>query len=257
MYSIKQIFLVLSLISLASAKKGVSTRKAVEVEAHRGLKKSSSSKKSGSSGGFVAPNRGGTGGIVGGSVSGGGGVNRDGTPAGTLLQPPGKPCVPFEDASKFLSAEYPGDAQCRTADAPMGATSACCRVFSFTDANGPQRWLLYDTNNQYRDLLCVCNANTGAASNPVISVPTGGDRGGAIAPPVASPISVPVSAPVVPPTPPGRSVCENPNPTQLDLQSRPGMTACVSSDTCGSGRCCSSNTCVCMPQSFLGNAYCA
>ena len=155
MYSLKQIFLVLSIISLASAKKGVSTRKTVEVEAHRGLKKSSSSKKSGSSaGGFVAPNRGGgTGGIVGGSVTGGNGINRDGTPVGSLIQPPGKACVPFDDARKWLTTDYPGDAQCRTEGAAMGSTSACCRVFSFTDTNGPQKWLLYDSNNQYRDLM--------------------------------------------------------------------------------------------------------
>ena len=159
MFSVKQIFLVLSLLSLASAaEKGVSARKPnTKAEKHRGLKKSksSSSKKSGSSaGGFVAPNRGGgTGGIVGGSVTGGNGINRDGTPVGSLIQPPGKACVPFDDARKWLTTDYPGDAQCRTEGAAMGSTSACCRVFSFTDTNGPQKWLLYDSNNQYRDLM--------------------------------------------------------------------------------------------------------
>jgi len=250
MYSLKQIFLVLSILSVASAKKGLSVRNSnSEVEARRGLKKSKSGGGGGGGGGsgFVNPNRGG--GIV------GVGVNRDGTPPGTLLQPAGKACVPFQDAEKWLTADYPGDAQCRAASGAMGASSACCRVFSFTDTNGPQKWLLYDSNNQYRDLMCVCNENTGGgtANNPVIGTPIGapvsppgqdttdrtGDIGGAI-----------------PPTPPGLSVCANPNPTQIALQSSPGMTGCVSSDECAANRCCSSKNCVCMPMNFMGNAYC-
>ncbi|CAJ1954738.1 unnamed protein product [Cylindrotheca closterium] len=296
MLSMKQIFLLLSLLSLASAaEKGVSARRPnADAETHRGLKKSksSSSKKSSSSGGFVAPNRGGgNGGIVGGSVGGGDGINRDGSPVGALIQPAGKECVPFDDARKWLTAEYPGDAQCRTPDAAMGATTACCRVFSFTDANGPQKWLLYDTNNQYRDLMCVCNANTGnftpgggPSNNPVIPNVPGTDTtdrtdglGGGIAPPtpaipvtpptatppVAAPVAPPVAAPVAPPTspavPPGpEGVCDNPSKTQLALQQSPYMVPCEDSSPCGDNKCCFSNYCVCWPVSQLvpGTSYC-
>lgn len=149
MFSVKQVFLILSVISLASAaQKGVSARKPnAEIQANRGLKKSSSKKSGSSGGGFVAPSRP-DGGIVGGGIP-----DRDGIAPGTLLQPAGKACVPFQDAEKWLSADYPGDAQCRTANGDAGVTSACCRVFSFTDAGGPQKWLLYDANNQYRDLM--------------------------------------------------------------------------------------------------------
>lgn len=147
MFSVKQIFLILSIIALASAaKKGNSARKVnAEVQANRALSsKKSSSKKTG----FVNPNR--PPGSVGGGIVGGG--NRD-DPVGVLIEPAGKACVPFDEARKWLTADYPGDAECRTADQAMGATSACCRVFSFTDTSGPQKWLLYDVNNQYRDLM--------------------------------------------------------------------------------------------------------
>lgn len=158
MFSVKQIFLILSILSLASAaEKGVSARKPnADAETRRGLKKSksSSSKKGTSSGGgYVAPNRGGgAGGIVGGSPNIGG-INRDGTPPGQLIQPTGKVCVPFDEAKVWLTEDYPGDVQCRVETGQMGTTSACCRIFSFTDTDGPQKWLLYDSNNQYPDLI--------------------------------------------------------------------------------------------------------
>mmetsp|Transcript_19747 Transcript_19747/g.48513 ORF Transcript_19747/g.48513 Transcript_19747/m.48513 type:complete len:168 (+) Transcript_19747:86-589(+) len=155
MISVKQIFLIISILSVASAaEKGVSARKPdPELQTRRGLKKSKSgSKKSGGGGGFVNPNRGG--GIYGGgSGIPVGGINRDGTVVGQLVEPPSKPCVPFDDARKWLTSDYPGDVQCRVQSGQMATTTACCRVFSFTDTNGPQKWLLYDSNNQYRDLM--------------------------------------------------------------------------------------------------------
>ena len=161
MNSVKQIFLILSILSMASAiEKGVSARKPNSVvETHRGLKKSSkksSSKKGGGAGGFYgsgnAPNRGS--GITGGTIPvGNGSVNRDGSTPGALIEPKDKDCIPFDEARKWLTEDYPGDIQCRVATGQMGVSSACCRVFQFNDTNGPQKWLLYDTNNQYRDLI--------------------------------------------------------------------------------------------------------
>ena len=161
MYSAKQIFLVLALLSVASAKKGVSIRgPASELEnaARRGLKKSSKkggSKGSGSgfSGGSFTPPRTGDGGAVGGNVDLGNGFNRDGSVAGSLIQPPGKPCIPADEAERYITDDYPGDVQCRAGAVSDALSSSCCRLFQFTDAGGSQKWLLYDANNQYPDLM--------------------------------------------------------------------------------------------------------
>lgn len=277
MNSVKQIFLMLSMLSMASAlEKGVSARKPnTDFETHRGLKKnskSSSKKSGGGSGGFYGsggPNRGT--GITGGTVPVGNGVNRDGTTPGSLIQPSGKACVPFDEARKWLTSDYPGDIQCRVETGQMGTSSACCRVFTFTDTNGPQKWLLYDTNNQYRDLLCVCNENAstsggGTSNNPVINVPPGtpdGDRTGGVGNnPVGTPASPtapalpPAAAPALSTGPDG--VCDNPNPTQLALQDSPYMVPCEDSSPCGNNKCCFSNYCVCWPVSQLvpGTSYC-
>lgn len=288
MFSVKQIFLILSILSLASAaEKGVSARKPnADAETRRGLKKSksssSSSKKGTSSGGgYVAPNRGGgVGGIVGGSPNVGG-INRDGTPPGQLIQPTGKACVAFNEAKVWLTADYPGDVQCRVETGQMGTTSGCCRIFSFTDTNGPQKWLLYDSNNQYRDLMCVCNENTpgnsgstpvtggGTSNNPVIpGVPgtpnRGGDVGASIGQPNAPPTPATPPTPALPPVAaPATSggpagVCDVPNPTQAALRDSPYMVPCEDSSPCGNNKCCFSNYCVCWPVSQLvpGTSYC-
>lgn len=161
----KQIFLILSILSLVSAlEKGVSARKpSTDSENRRRLKKGGSKKGYGYGGygnvrakggyyggsGFVAaPTRYGAG-----TVPGPNGVNRDGTPVGQLIQPPGKSCIPFDDARKWLTDDYPGDIQCRVEFGQMPVPTACCRVFTFTDTNGPKKWLLFDVNNQYKDLI--------------------------------------------------------------------------------------------------------
>lgn len=152
MYAIKQLFLILSILSVASAKKGTSIRATPgeNLEARRGLKKS---KKGG--GGYVAPNRGGGVGTPG-TING---LNRDGSTPGELIEPTGKDCVPFDEANRWITADYPGDPECRTEGA-ITLSSACCRLFSFTDTSGPQKWLLYDANNQYRDLIVRVTKNT-------------------------------------------------------------------------------------------------
>ena len=139
MFTVKQLFLILSVLSLASAKKNTSIRgsPAEEIQ-RRGLKKGKKGGSGGYSGGFTPP-RGGSPGMP------------IGTPVG-LIEPPAKPCVPYDEARVWITPDYPGDPECQTeGGVPVG--SGCCRVFSFNDNGQSTKWLLYDAINAYRDLV--------------------------------------------------------------------------------------------------------
>jgi len=267
MISIKQIFIILSVMSLASAKKGISARN-VRVEGERrGLKKGS---KMGGMGGGMGGNNGGYGPD--------GFFNRDGTTVGELVQ--AGECIPFDDARKWITAESPSDIKCQQEFGQMDTTSACCRVFSFQD-NGTQHWLLYDSDNRYSDLLCVCSENTGSGtidtgsgtidpgstgdntaggsdgSGTIDPGSTGGiDRDGGDDSGSGGSINVSLS-----PTPaPGPNQCSGKvlGDTQQYLQNAAGIVSCDDSSQCTNNKCCFSNLCVCFPESQIvpGTSYC-
>ena len=71
---------------------------------------------------------------------------------GPVIQP--DTCMPYAEASAYLSFRYPGDWECQVESGRMGTSAACCRPLPFTDYYGNQEyWLKYDPNNQYPELV--------------------------------------------------------------------------------------------------------
>lgn len=140
MFSLKVSILFLSALSLIESTSGAVSRSG-NLRPGRQLKKSS---KKGGNAAFA-----GDGGFAGGYF-----YDRNGgfISGPQLDEPPNKPCIPFDDARKWITEEYPSDSECRVEAGAMTSTAACCRVYPFTDLNGPQKWLKYDSKNEYANL---------------------------------------------------------------------------------------------------------
>jgi len=253
MISVKQIFLILSFASLASAKKRTSARKLHYETEGRMLQ----AKKNNFSGfnGNGTPNNFNT------------GLRDEGA---VLIEPTAKECVAFEDALKQVDTGYEGDQLCRADSTPsnplMTANSACCRMFEFRDVNGRHLYRYYDLNNSKRDLRCICNENTatpGNQGNGPINVPVdvdpnrdGEEGDNSVVVPIEegdNSAVVPIE-PAIPnegPTGPNECSAENIGATQLALRDSPYMVPCENQEPCGDGKCCFNNYCVCWPISQL------
>jgi hypothetical protein len=155
MTSLKHTLLILSLIFLAESKKNVGSR----IGNLRSGRKLKGSKKGG----------GGNAGLVGdGNFAGGYFYDRNGKfiSGPQLVEPENKACIPFDDARRWITETYPSDSQCRVESGDMTSTGACCRVYPFTDLRGPQKWLKYDSKNEFVNLrvsklltVCYCAYN--------------------------------------------------------------------------------------------------
>jgi hypothetical protein len=265
MTSLKHTLLVLSLIFLVESKKVIGN-----LRSGRELKTSKTSKKGG-----------GTGLVGDGNFAGGYFYDRNGKfiSGPQLIEPDNKPCIPFDDARRWITETYPSDSQCRVESGAMTSTGACCRVYYFTDLNGPQKWLKYDSFNEFVNLRvsklltvyccaynrstsnliffqCVCNENTaipigditdgGDAIDSGNNTTDGGDRGGDNTTD-GGPIDIGDGALDGGIDMDGVCSPANIGAVQTQLQESQYLTACQHSDTCGEGTCCFNQYCVCWP----------